>query len=113
MRLPCSTPFLAPINPEKDDVADYFSVISTPMDFGTIMVRLNENTYAQPGHYYDDVNLVLANSYKYNTVKVSIINSFLFCNLKHSLISDFEHSSAHTAIREVVYAEMARSLEGQ
>jgi len=49
--------FHAPVNMEKYGITDYYDVISSPMDFGTIKMRLNSYYYKTPQEFYDNMKL--------------------------------------------------------
>jgi hypothetical protein len=42
---PYSQPFLKPVDPEEDGVADYSIIIRHPMDLGTILSRIKSGYY--------------------------------------------------------------------
>lgn len=52
-------PFLKPVN--KDEVPDYYNVITTPMDLSTVEERLKQDYYAAPKNLVNDLKLFLAN----------------------------------------------------
>jgi hypothetical protein len=58
--------FNAPVDPVALGLADYFTVISNPMDFGTIKARLHALAYKSCGAVVSDIRLVLENAMKYN-----------------------------------------------
>lgn len=37
--------FAEPVDPEKFGIKDYFTIITRPMDFGTIKTKLKEHQY--------------------------------------------------------------------
>lgn len=62
----------------------YFSIIKYPMDFSTIFKKLDENQYATPFQFWEDVWLVFNNAWTFNKkthrvykagVKVSLLDS--------------------------------------
>lgn len=59
-------PFLAPVDPVKLNIPDYFDIIQNPMDFGTIEKRISEGYYETPLKFRDDVRLVFSNCRTYN-----------------------------------------------
>ena len=71
-------PFLEKVDPIALDIPDYLDIITHPMDFGTILKRLEpedengvplETTYytdAEPEKFANDVRLVFANAFTYN-----------------------------------------------
>lgn len=56
--------FLKPVDPI--DAPGYFKVIKTPMDFGTIRVKLETGKYQEYTEFHSDMLLVKANCLKYN-----------------------------------------------
>lgn len=49
MRIPEAAPFCAPVDSERDGVADYFLIIREPIDLGTIRDRLQSGWYDENG----------------------------------------------------------------
>jgi hypothetical protein len=58
--------FNAPVDPVALGLPDYFTVISRPMDLGTVKTRLHAVSYASRKHVADDIRLVFQNAMKYN-----------------------------------------------
>ncbi|XP_028778223.1 transcription factor GTE4-like [Neltuma alba] len=58
--------FNAPVDVEGLGLQDYFSIISHPMDLGTVKTRLNKNWYKSPKEFAEDVRLTFRNAMKYN-----------------------------------------------
>ena len=59
-------PFLAKVDPVALNIPTYFSVIRSPMDFGTIQLKLNQGEYESAREFDQDAQLVFANCYKFN-----------------------------------------------
>ena len=57
-------PFLVPVN--KDEVPDYYNVITSPMDLSTIEERLERDYYAAPKDLVADMKLIFSNCRQYN-----------------------------------------------
>ncbi|KFG78265.1 histone acetyltransferase GCN5 [Metarhizium anisopliae] len=57
-------PCLHPVN--KDEVPDYYNVITTPMDLSTMEERLIHDSYHAPRDFFDDLKLVFSNCRQYN-----------------------------------------------
>lgn len=57
-------PFLNPVN--KDEVPDYYSVITSPMDLSTMEEKLERDLYATPTDFVTDLKLVFSNCRQYN-----------------------------------------------
>lgn len=45
---------------------EYHDIIKNPMDFGTIMSKLEKHEYADHFEYCDDVRLVFSNAWTFN-----------------------------------------------
>ena len=67
-----ATPFRVPVDPEALGLDDYFSVISEPMDLGTIRSRLIDHKYTDEQHFVRDVRLVFSNCIKYNSLQSDV-----------------------------------------
>ncbi|KAF4992144.1 hypothetical protein FDECE_13815, partial [Fusarium decemcellulare] len=57
-------PFLNPVN--KDEVPDYYAVITSPMDLSTVEERLEQDSYAAPKDLVSDLKLTFSNCRQYN-----------------------------------------------
>ncbi|KAF1979804.1 histone acetyltransferase GCN5 [Bimuria novae-zelandiae CBS 107.79] len=57
-------PFLKPV--DKDEVPDYYNVITSPMDLTTMEERLEKGDYDTPRDLINDLKLVFNNCRKYN-----------------------------------------------
>lgn len=57
-------PFLKPV--DKDEVPDYYKVITSPMDLSTMEERLENGHYTTPNELVADVQLIFTNCRKYN-----------------------------------------------
>lgn len=58
--------FSQPVDPVKLNIPDYFSIISKPMDLGTIKSRLAKNVYSGTEEFVADVRLSFSNAMLYN-----------------------------------------------
>ncbi|KAL1838408.1 hypothetical protein VTJ49DRAFT_2692 [Mycothermus thermophilus] len=68
-------PFLLPVN--KDEVPDYYTVITSPMDLSTMEEKLEHDQYATPRDFVNDLKLIFSNCRRYNdpsTVYVKCAN---------------------------------------
>ncbi|KAD3067384.1 hypothetical protein R6Q59_018548 [Mikania micrantha] len=67
MKMDAAEPFNAPVNPVALGIPDYFDVIKTPMDFGTICGKLESGIkYMNSEDVYKDVQYIWENCYNYN-----------------------------------------------
>ncbi|KAL2021590.1 hypothetical protein VTK56DRAFT_6943 [Thermocarpiscus australiensis] len=57
-------PFLNPVN--KDEVPDYYNVITSPMDLSTMEEKLERDLYATPRDLVADLKLIFSNCRQYN-----------------------------------------------
>ncbi|CAL0333833.1 unnamed protein product [Lupinus luteus] len=58
--------FNAPVDVEGLGLHDYFTIITHPMDFGTVKSRLSKNWYKSPKEFAEDVRLTFCNAMTYN-----------------------------------------------
>ncbi|XP_042027015.1 transcription factor GTE9-like isoform X2 [Salvia splendens] len=58
--------FNTPVDVVKLNIPDYFNIIKTPMDLGTVKRKLNSGKYSDPIEFVDDVRLTLTNAKTYN-----------------------------------------------
>ncbi|XP_072965006.1 uncharacterized protein [Typha angustifolia] len=67
MKMDAAVPFNTPVNPVALGIPDYFDIIDTPMDFGTICHDLEQGQkYMNSEDVYKDVQFIWQNCYKYN-----------------------------------------------
>lgn len=67
MKMDAAEPFNTPVDPIALGIPDYFDVIDTPMDFGTICSNLESGVkYMNSEDVYKDVQHIWDNCYKYN-----------------------------------------------
>ncbi|KAK9287479.1 hypothetical protein L1049_015900 [Liquidambar formosana] len=67
MKIDAAEPFNVPVNPITLGIPDYFDVIDTPMDFGTICRNLENGVkYMNSEDVFKDVQYIWENCYKYN-----------------------------------------------
>lgn len=65
--LPCSKPFLKPVDVISLQIFDYLTIIDRPMDLGTIKTKITKKEYATTDDYLNDMNQIFENCRKYNT----------------------------------------------
>jgi hypothetical protein len=58
--------FRDPVDHVALNIPDYPSIITTPMDLGTVKKKIEERRYAHPGEVAEDVRLIWSNSRVYN-----------------------------------------------
>ncbi|KAK3432846.1 hypothetical protein EUGRSUZ_D00352 [Eucalyptus grandis] len=66
MHSQCGWPFKQPVDPVKLNIPDYFTIISEPMDLGTIKSKLEKNMYRGTEEFAADIRLTFANAMCYN-----------------------------------------------
>ncbi|XP_012845781.1 PREDICTED: transcription factor GTE12-like [Erythranthe guttata] len=64
MNHPAGWVFSEPVDPVKLQIPDYFSIVSKPMDLGTVKGKLD--IYSCADEFFDDVKLTFANAILYN-----------------------------------------------
>ena len=84
MSNPKSAPFMVPVDPAALGIPDYFHVIKTPMDLGTIRNNLETGFYDSPTEFADHVRLVFQNAMLYNAAHSQV---HIYAN---KLMDDFE-----------------------
>lgn len=57
-------PFLKPV--DKDEVPDYYNVITSPMDLSTMEEKLEQGSYTTAKELIDDLKLIFSNCRQYN-----------------------------------------------
>ncbi|XP_042470868.1 bromodomain-containing factor 2-like isoform X1 [Zingiber officinale] len=67
MKMEAADPFNTPVDPVALGIPDYFDIIDTPMDFGTIVQNLESRfKYLNSEGVFKDVQYIWDNCYKYN-----------------------------------------------
>lgn len=66
MRHQFAWPFMKPVDSVKLRIPDYYEIIKSPMDLGTIKKKLDRVDYMNAKECIEDFNLVWNNCYKYN-----------------------------------------------
>lgn len=68
MKMEAAEPFNTPVNPVALGIPDYFDVIDTPMDLGTVCSTLERGEkYMNSRDVFKDVQFIWENCYKYNS----------------------------------------------
>ncbi|WCJ18490.1 DNA-binding bromodomain-containing protein [Euphorbia peplus] len=90
-------PFNAPVDPVSQGLPDYFSVIDTPMDFGTICSNLQNGVkYMNSDDVYKDVNYIWENCRNYNKKGDYIV--YLMKRVKKKFMNYWESAGLRTEI---------------
>lgn len=63
---PAALGFSEPVDPIKLNIPDYFSVVSCPMDLGTVRAKLQHSMYFSIEEFKADVRLTFSNAMLYN-----------------------------------------------
>lgn len=66
MSYPYSWVFNKPVDPVALNIPDYFTIITKPMDLGTISSKLKKNVYSCVEEFAADVRLTFSNAMTYN-----------------------------------------------
>ncbi|KAI9365970.1 hypothetical protein DFJ73DRAFT_806491 [Zopfochytrium polystomum] len=61
-----SYPFLVPVDPIKLNIPTYPLIIKNPMDFGTVLKKLEASAYASGEEFLLDARLIFRNCYTFN-----------------------------------------------
>ena len=69
--------FHEPVDPVKLNILDYFDVVKSPMDFGTIKKKLSNNFYGSTDELLKDFELVFSNCKLYNPPESDVVG---ICN---------------------------------
>lgn len=68
MKMDAAEPFNTPVNPVALGIPDYFDVIDTPMDLGTVCSALERGEkYMNSRDVFKDIQFIWENCYKYNS----------------------------------------------
>lgn len=59
-------PFYKPVDTDALDLHDYKKVIKSPMDLGTMKVKMDNRSYNSSAEFAADMRLIFTNCYKYN-----------------------------------------------
>ncbi|KAA1114250.1 hypothetical protein PGT21_001821 [Puccinia graminis f. sp. tritici] len=70
---PLSQPFRKPVDPIRESAPNYFNIISNPMDFKTMGLKLEMGQYPNREAFKDDVNLIFNNCKTYNLPDSSLV----------------------------------------
>ncbi|MCL7050429.1 hypothetical protein MKW94_008576 [Papaver nudicaule] len=76
--------FNEPVNPRKFNIPDYFTIITKPMDLGTVKRNLRTKSYLDSSAFAGDVRLTFSNAMLYNPPDDDVHR------LAQELNSDFE-----------------------
>ena len=84
--------FLDPVNPKEFDIPDYPLVVQQPMDFGTVIRKLESQrkgtSYRNMSQFIEDVQLIFTNAKMYNNPDHEVYKEACECQeLFHSKIS--------------------------
>uniref|UniRef100_A0A674A3E6 Tyrosine-protein kinase BAZ1B n=1 Tax=Salmo trutta TaxID=8032 RepID=A0A674A3E6_SALTR len=84
-----SWPFREPVSVEEAE--DYFDIISSPMDFQTMLAKFSEGQYRHAQDFLEDVKLVFSNAEEYNQPGSSVLSCMAkteqsFTELLHKLL---------------------------
>ncbi|KAL3820197.1 hypothetical protein ACJIZ3_006102 [Penstemon smallii] len=77
--------FSEPVDPVKLNIPDYFSIISDPMDLGTIKNKLERNMYFRVEEFASDVRLTFSNAMTYNPPEGDVHKIAKFLNVNFSM----------------------------
>ncbi|XP_065867548.1 uncharacterized protein [Euphorbia lathyris] len=97
MKMEEAGPFNAPVDPVSQGLPDYFTVIDTPMDFGTICGNLQNGVkYMNSDDVYKDVNYIWENCRNYNKKGDYIV--YLMKRVKKKFMNYWKSAGLRTEI---------------
>lgn len=82
--------FRDPVDPEKDDLENYFEIVKKPMCFRTVLNNLQNREYASTKQWFDDMTLIFDNASRYYSSGSDIPHSI-------SMISEYMLQELNTA----------------
>lgn len=92
--------FTSPVDPVKLNIPHYTSVVTQPMDLGTVRDKLNRSVYRNPQELAADVNLTFDNAILFNPSVNPVHKAALM--LKAQFNQDFENMLQHMDANEVM-----------
>ncbi|VFQ89641.1 unnamed protein product [Cuscuta campestris] len=109
MKMDAAEPFNTPVDPIALGIPDYFEVIDTPMDFGTIRGNLESGVkYLNSEDVYKDVQCIWDNCYKYNNKGDLVLDlmkrvkkNFSKYWIASGLYSDYTHGVESSQTKDV------------
>ncbi|EKE42060.1 hypothetical protein ENUP19_0037G0034 [Entamoeba nuttalli] len=66
MKVSESEVFMEPVDPEIWNIPNYFDIIKTPMDLGTVIKKIKKNMYYSIDEFSNDVRLTFTNAMTFN-----------------------------------------------
>ena len=64
---------MQPVDAEGLGLIDYHTIITEPMDLGTVKSKLDQGKYSSPDEFADDIGLMFNNCYKYNAAGDDVV----------------------------------------
>lgn len=76
--------FAQPVDPVTNNLVDYEKIVKNPMDFSTIINKLNNNSYQSTKEWYNDMTLVFQNAIDYypEYEPISLISKYYLSEFK-------------------------------
>ncbi|GLT77316.1 hypothetical protein SLA2020_489140 [Shorea laevis] len=103
MKMEAAAPFNEPVDPEALGIPDYFDIIDTPMDFGTICSNIEKGgKYMNSEDVFKDVQYIWDNCCKYNNKGDAIMD--LMKRVKKNFMKYWSAAS--------LYSEQSRGTNG-
>ncbi|KAL2460540.1 Uncharacterized protein Adt_43960 [Abeliophyllum distichum] len=110
MKMDAAIPFNVPVDPIALEIPDYFDVIDTPMDFGTICSNLeNGLKYVKSEDVFKDVQCIWDNCCKYNKKGSYILE--LMKRVKNNFMKHWTTAKLYKEPLNVSNGHMNQSLE--
>uniref|UniRef100_A0A674A374 Tyrosine-protein kinase BAZ1B n=1 Tax=Salmo trutta TaxID=8032 RepID=A0A674A374_SALTR len=111
-----SWPFREPVSVEEAE--DYFDIISSPMDFQTMLAKFSEGQYRHAQDFLEDVKLVFSNAEEYNQPGSSVLSCMAkteqsFTELLHKLLPGLSYLRRRQRKRvKLIYVDVQSSFSG-
>ncbi|KAK1287555.1 Transcription factor GTE7 [Acorus calamus] len=84
MKMDAAEPFNSPVDPVALGIPDYFDIIKTPMDFGTIRRDLERgHKYMNSEDVFKDVQFIWDNCYRYQALHHALILNYFVVKIFH------------------------------
>ncbi|RCI05559.1 hypothetical protein CU098_000262, partial [Rhizopus stolonifer] len=112
MTNPHAFEFLRPVDPIRQGVPQYFTIIKKPMDLSTIQAKLKNNVYKNPLDMNEDVKLIFKNCYTFNPPDTYVYNEAKL--LEESYNQDWKHyfgNYVHSSVSKTKTASIGISDE--
>ena len=77
--------FNKPVDPKELGLDDYFDVVKTPMDLGTVRHKMRKKLYKHPDELKADIMLTFSNAMQYNPPSNAVHQWCVYFRVSRSL----------------------------